>query len=213
MISVGSAQPQDTTGHLGAVSDETEAELAARFVRDVTPLLNTLLGGAVRITAQRADAEDLVQETMVLAYKNFRTFQQGTNLKGWLFRIQANAHISGYRRRIRRPAELPVPMNFDWQLPPDARRSPRLLRSAEAQVLEWLPDDGVRNALAALSVEFRMTVYYADVAGLTYKEISEIMCIPIGTVMSRIHRGRSRLRNLLADLATDRGYVREQEAG
>ncbi|MDA2891892.1 sigma-70 family RNA polymerase sigma factor [Mycolicibacterium sp. BiH015] len=213
MISVENAEPQDIKGHLGAAPDETDAELAARFVRDVTPLLNTLLGGAVRITAQRADAEDLVQETMVLAYRNFRTFQQGTNLKGWLFRIQANAHISGYRKRIRRPTELPVPMNFDWQLPPDARRSPTTLRSAEAEALEWLPDDGVMNALGALSVEFRMTVYYADVAGFTYKEISEIMCIPIGTVMSRIHRGRSRLRDLLADLATDRGYVRQQEAG
>jgi RNA polymerase sigma-70 factor (ECF subfamily) len=213
MISVESAEPQNITGHLGAFSDETDAELAARFVRDVMPLLNTLLGGAVRITAQRADAEDLVQETMVLAYKNFRTFQPGTNLKGWLFRIQANAHISNYRKRIRRPTELPIAMNSDWQLPPAAGRSSPALRSAEVEALEWLPDDEIRNALGALPVECRMTVYYADVAGLTYRDISEIMCIPMGTVMSRIHRGRSRLRILLGDLAAARGYVQEQRAG
>lgn len=213
MMSLESATPQDITGHLTAIPDETDVEMAARFVRDVIPLLNTLLGGAVRITPQRADAEDLVQETLVLAYKNFSTFQPGTNLKGWLFRIQANAHISGYRKRIRRPAELPIAMNVDWQLPSDARHSPRALRSAEVEALEWWPDDEIRDALGALPTEFLMTVYYADVAGLTYREISEIMCTPMGTVMSRIHRGRSRLRVLLAGIAADRGYVQEQKAG
>lgn len=192
--------------------DETDLEMAARFERDVIPLLDTLLGGAVRMTLQRADAEDLVQETMVLAYANFHTFQEGTNLKGWLFRIQTNAHISGYRKRIRRPAEVPIATNTDWPVG-CAERSPPALRSAEVEVLELLPHEDVRNALDALPVDFRMAVYYADVEGLTYKEISAITCAPMGTVMSRIHRGRSRLRVLLAALATDRGYADHQSTG
>src|SRR5688500_16832040 len=96
--------------------EETDAELAARFARDVIPLLDALFGGALRMTRQRADAEDLVQETMVRAYAGFRTFQQGTNLKGWLFRIQANAYISGYRKRMCRPAELPIGTVCDWHV-------------------------------------------------------------------------------------------------
>ena len=206
MINLDSAVPPDIKSHRAPVPDETDAELGARFERDVIPLLDMLLGGAMRMTLQRADAEDLVQETMVRAYTGFRTFQQGTNLKGWLFRIQANAHISGHRKRIRRPAELPIDTIDDWQLMADAERSPRALRSAEVEVLELLPDDDIRNALDALPVEFRMAVYYADVEGLAYKEISAIMCTPRGTVMSRIHRGRSQLRVLLAAVAADRGY-------
>ncbi|MBB2989590.1 RNA polymerase sigma-70 factor (ECF subfamily) [Mycolicibacterium iranicum] len=163
------------------------------------------------MTLQRADAEDLVQETMVLAYANFHTFQEGTNLKGWLFRIQTNAHISGFRKRMRRPAEVPMATNSDWPL--GAESSPRALRSAEVEVLELLPHEEVRNALDALPVDFRMAVYYADVEGLTYKEISAITCAPMGTVMSRIHRGRSRLRVPLAALAADRGYAAETSTG
>jgi RNA polymerase sigma-70 factor, ECF subfamily len=208
VISLGSASPQDVRDQLASVPEETDVEVAARFERDVIPLLDMLFGGAVRMTLQRADAEDLVQETLVRAYANFRTFQQGTNLKGWLFRIQANAHISGHRKRMRRPAELPFDTNSDWQPVAGADRSLGALRSAEVQVLELLPDEDIKNALDALPVEFRMTLYYADVVGLTYKEISAIMCAPLGTVMSRVHRGRSRLRVLLAALAADRGYGR-----
>lgn len=198
----------DTTGPFGPVLDETHAELAARFERDVMPLLDTLFGGAMRMTRQRADAEDLVQETLMRAYAGFRTFQHGSNLKGWLFRIQANAHINGHRKRMRRPGELPVDTIYDWQLMADAERCPRELCSAEVGVLESLPEDEIKNALDALPVEFRMAVYYADVEGLTSKEISEIMCSSLGTAMSRIHRGRSQLRVLLAALAADRGYSR-----
>lgn len=208
------AVPPDIEGHLAPAPDETDAQLAARFARDVIPLLGTLFGGAMRMTLQRADAEDLVQETLVLAFAGFRTFQQGTNLKGWLLRIQANAHISGHRKRMRRPTELPVDTIYDWQLVAGAERSPKALRSTEVEVLELLPDDDVRNALDALPVEFRLAVYYADVEGLAYREISAIMCTPLGTVMSRIHRGRSQLRVLLAALAADRGYARvHQQSG
>lgn len=198
----------DTTGPFGPVLDETHAELAARFERDVMPLLDTLFSGAMRMTRQRADAEELVQETLMRAYAGFRTFQHGSNLKGWLFRIQANAHINGHRKRMRRPGELPVDTIYDWQLMADAERCPRELCSAEVGVLESLPEDEIKNALDALPVEFRMAVYYADVEGLTSKEISEIMCSSLGTAMSRIHRGRSQLRVLLAALAADRGYSR-----
>jgi RNA polymerase sigma-70 factor (TIGR02947 family) len=206
-----SAAPLDIKSHLAPVPAETDAEVAARFVRDVIPLLDTLLGGAMRMTRQRADAEDLVQETMVRAFAGFRTFQQGTNLTRWLFTIQANTHISGYRKRMRRPAELPIDTIYDWQLMADAERSPRALRSAEVEALELLPDDDIRIALDALPVTFRMAVFYADVAGFAYKEISSIMCTPLGTVMSRLHRGRSQLRVLLAALAADRGYARVQQ--
>ncbi|WP_199254647.1 sigma-70 family RNA polymerase sigma factor [Mycolicibacterium mengxianglii] len=191
--------------------DETDDELAARFERDVIPLLDTLFAAAMRMTLQRNDAEDLVQETMVRAYAGFRSFQQGTNLTAWLFRIQANTHINNYRKRIRRPAEAITDTIRGWQLTVGAERSPRALRSAEVDVLESLPDNDIRRAVDALPEEFRMAVYYADVEGLAYEEIRDIMGTPLGTVVSRIHRGRSRLRVLLAHLAADRGYLRRQQ--
>ncbi|NVN53810.1 sigma-70 family RNA polymerase sigma factor [Mycolicibacterium hippocampi] len=210
-VDIGPDVPLQISGRPAPIPEDTGADLAARFARDVIPLMDTLFGGAMRMTLQRADAEDLVQETMVRAYKGFRTFQQGTNLKGWLFRIQANAHINGYRKQMRRPTELPIETISDRRLAADAERSPRALRSAEVEVLESLPDDDIRNALDALPLKFRMAVYYADVEGLAYKEISDIMSTPLGTVMSRIHRGRSQLRVLLAALAADRGYFRVQQ--
>ena len=191
--------------------DETDDEAAARFERDVIPLLDTLFAGAMRMTLQRTAAEDLVQATMVSAYAGFRSFQQGTNLLAWLFRIQANTHINNNRKRIPRPAETIADTIHGWQLTANAERSPRALRSAEVEVLESLPDNDIRKALDALPEEFRMAVYYADVVGLSYKEIGDIMGTPLGTVVSRIHRGRSRLRVLLADLAADRGYLRRQQ--
>lgn len=187
------------------VTQPTESDLAARFEREVIPLADTLLGGAVRLTRQRADAEDLVQETMMRAYASFATFEEGTNLKGWLLRIQVNAHISGHRKRLCRPAELPVAANVDWHAVGDADR--RALGSAEVQVLDLWPDDDVKDAMAALPAEFRTAVYYADIEGLSYKQISTIVAAPLGTVMSRIHRGRSRLRVRLASLAVARGYA------
>ncbi|NVN49298.1 sigma-70 family RNA polymerase sigma factor [Mycolicibacterium hippocampi] len=210
MIKLEPAVPQNINGHPSPVPEETDAEVAARFARDVIPLLDKLFGGAMRMTQQRADAEDLVQETMVQAYTGFRTFQQGTNLKAWLFRIQANTHINRYRKRMRRPDEVPADTIHDWQLAADVERSPTALRSAEVEVLESLPDDDIRNALDSLPEAFRMAVYYADVEGLAYKEISAIMSTPLGTVMSRIHRGRSQLRILLVAVAADRGYFRAQ---
>ncbi|AQA06613.1 RNA polymerase subunit sigma [Mycobacterium sp. MS1601] len=183
-----------------------------RFEREALPMLDQLYGGAMRMTRNRSDCEDLLQETMINAYIGFHRFREGTNLLAWLYRIMTNTYISGYRKKRVRPAEYPTDQITDWQLAEEAGHSSTGLRSAEAEALEAMPDTQIAAALLALPDDFRMVVYYADVEGFAYREIAEIMGTPMGTVMSRLHRGRRQLRVLLADLARDRGYLRSESS-
>ena len=178
-----------------------DADRAGRFAREVQPLFDVLTRGARRLTRSNADAEDLVQDTLLHAYAGFHTFQENSNLQAWLFRILYNRWVSTYRCKQRRPAEVPVDGITERDLADSASRVPAGLRSAEAEVLDALPDNEIKAAMDALPEGFRTAVYYADVQGYTYAETAAILNIPHGTVMSRASRGRQRLRIALAHVA------------
>jgi RNA polymerase sigma-70 factor (ECF subfamily) len=190
---------------------ETPAQRTARFERDAMPLLDQLYAAALRMTRNPADAEDLVQETYLKAYGAFESFRAGTNLRAWLYRILTNTYINGYRKRQRQPVAQPSEEITDWQLAQAAQHTSSGLRSAEMDALDRLPDSDVKDALSQLAEDFRMAVYLADVEGFAYKEIAEIMGTPIGTVMSRLHRGRKQLRDMLTGVARERGFLRDAE--
>jgi len=186
---------------------ETDAALADRFERDAVPLMDQLFSGAMRLTGDRQDAEDLVQETMLRAYIGFRSFRAGTNLKAWLYRILYNSWISAHRKQQRRPVEVWMDDVTDRHAARYAATAPTGLRSAEVEMLEALPDTAIQAALLSLPEKYRMAIYYADVEDFSYAEIADIMGIPKGTVTTRLHRGRTQLRELLVGLGTERGVL------
>jgi len=181
----------------------------ADFADEAMPYMSALYSAALRMTRNPADAEDLVQETYLRAYRGYGGFQEGTNLKAWLYKILTNTYINSYRAKKRRPEQEQLDDVEDFYLyrrlggleAVDADRSP------EAEVLDAIPEDSVKQALEDLPEQFRIAVLLADVEGFSYKEIAEITDVPIGTVMSRLHRGRKALQKRLWDLAEERGLV------
>ena len=196
-------RPSHPLGRVRDVADQ------ATFERDAMEHLPGLFQAALRMTRNQAAAEDLVQETYLRAYRGYGGFQEGTNLRAWLYRILTNSHINDYRKQQRRPDETDLDDFEDFLL---FRRLGGLEaieagRSAEDVVLAGVTDDTVTAALENLSDAYRMAVLLADVEGFSYKEIAEILDVPIGTVMSRLHRGRKALQVALYDLAVARGLV------
>jgi len=178
------------------------------FEEQALPYMDQLYAAAMRMTRNPSDAADLVQETFVKAFQAFGQFQQGTNLKAWLYRIQTNTFINNYRKNQRTPYQGTIDELEDWQLGgAESITQSKSTRSAEAEAIDHLPDSAVKDALQAIPEDFRLAVYFADVEGFSYQEIADIMKTPVGTVMSRLHRGRRMLRESLAEYARDRGIA------
>jgi RNA polymerase sigma-70 factor, ECF subfamily len=184
-----------------------DQDLTERFERDVLPLLPSLYGAALRMTRNPSEAEDLLQDTALRAYRGFATFQEGTNLKAWLYRILTNSFINTYRKRQREPQTVDGPDDVDEWFLFDRLGGMSAERSAEEDVLERIPDADVKAALESIPENFRIAVLLADVEGFSYREIADIMNVPIGTVMSRLHRGRKALERALYAVAKERGLV------
>jgi RNA polymerase sigma-70 factor (ECF subfamily) len=181
-----------------------------RFQREALPLLDSLYAGALRMTRNPADAEDLVQETMLRAYRSFDRFEPGTNLKAWLFRIMTNAYINTYRKRQREPLKVSQDDIEDFDLYQELKNhDPAYSATPESIVLDNLLDSDITQAIDDLPEQFRMAVILSDLEGFTYAEMADIMDVPMGTVMSRLHRGRKTLQKRLLDLAKEKGIVKD----
>ncbi|WP_228545954.1 sigma-70 family RNA polymerase sigma factor [Microcella flavibacter] len=208
-----SAQSETAPADAPAAQDEAaarEAELVERramFQEQALPFMDQLYGAAMRMTKNPADASDLVQETFVKAFAAFGQFEQGTNLKAWLYRILTNTFINVYRKKQRDPYQGSVDELAEWQLGGAVSATSSSSRSAEAEAIDRMPSGVVKDALQAIPEDFRLAVYLADVEGFSYQEIADIMKTPVGTVMSRLHRGRRLLRDSLADYARERGMT------
>ena len=187
-------------------------DLRDLFEEQAMPYIDQLYAAAMRMTRNPSDAQDLVQETFVKSFAAFKQFEQGTNLKAWLYRILTNTFINTYRKKQREPYQGTIDDLEDWQLGGAESTTAMASRSAEAEAIDHLPDSAVKDALQSIPEDFRLAVYFADVEGFSYQEIAEIMKTPIGTVMSRLHRGRRLLRDLLAGYALERGMGSAQSA-
>ncbi|MEX1079277.1 MAG: sigma-70 family RNA polymerase sigma factor [Homoserinimonas sp.] len=199
-----------------ASAEQSPEELRALFEEQALPYMDQLYAAAMRMTRNPSDAADLVQETFIKAFSAFGQYTQGTNLKAWLYRIQTNTFINTYRKKQRDPYQGTIDELEDWQLggaESATASSTRSTRSAEAEAIDHLPDSAVKDALQSIPEDFRLAVYFADVEGFCYQEIADIMKTPVGTVMSRLHRGRRLLRDLLADYARGRGVTSAQGSG
>lgn len=188
------------------------AQPSGDFEELALPLLDQLYGGALKMTRNPQDAEDLVQETYLKGFQNFAKFTPGTNLKAWLYRIMTNTYINGYRKKQRQPVHTSADELTDGQLYTSSGHDPTGLVSAEVEALAMMPDTTIAAALNDLSEDYRRVVYYSDVVGLAYKEIAEVLEIPLGTVMSRLNRGRKKLREALKEVAAEHGIAAAQEA-
>lgn len=186
------------------------SDIAERFENEALPLLSTIYAGAYRLTQDPTSAEDLTQETFLKAYAAFHQFEPGTNIKAWLFRIMQNTFISQYRKDSKAPYQTSVDELEEWELSALEATSQTVLPSAEMQALRSMPDTVIVDALKQLPEEFRTPVYLADAEGFSYAEIAEILDIPMGTVMSRIHRARVRLRGLLTEYAREQGVLKDE---
>lgn len=184
---------------------DVKPDLRALFEEQALPFIDQLYAAGLRMTKNPSDAQDLVQETFAKAFAAFRQFEQGTNLKAWLYRILTNTFINSYRKKQREPYQSAIDELEDWQLGGAESTTATSSRSAEAEAIDHLPDSAVKDALQAIPEDFRLAVYFADVEGFSYQEIADIMKTPVGTVMSRLHRGRRMLRERLTDYARERG--------
>ncbi|MEO8323850.1 MAG: sigma-70 family RNA polymerase sigma factor [Actinomycetota bacterium] len=185
-----------------------------RFQEEALPLLDSLYGGALRMTRNPADAEDLIQETMLRAYRSFDRFEPGTNLKAWLFRIMTNAYINTYRKKQREPQKVSQDEVEDFDLYRELKdHDPQFSITPETIVLDGLVDSDITDAIEDLPEQFRLAVVLSDIEGFSYAEMAEIMDVPMGTVMSRLHRGRKALQKRLWELARDRGIVKGPKDG
>jgi RNA polymerase sigma-70 factor (ECF subfamily) len=187
---------------------ESREALRARFEAEALPMLPGMYSAAYRLTRNGAEAEDLLQEAFLRAYRGFHQFKPGTNLKAWLYRILTNTFINSYRKKQREPQTISDEEVEDWYLYSKLAEE-GAEPSAESAVLESLPDEDVQEALSSLPEQFRIAVLLADVEGFSYKEIADITDVPIGTVMSRLHRGRKALEKRLWDVVRERGLVRD----
>ncbi len=201
----GTTEHRAAVAALPAADDRFARSRDALFEAEALPLLDQLFGAALGMTRNRADAEDLVQETYLKAYDKFDQYTPGTNIKAWLYRILTNTYISHYRKVQRSPKRAATDTVEDWQLADAASHDGTGLVSAEGEALAAIPSEQVKGALEALSEEHRMVVLLADAEGLSYKEIAQVLDVPIGTVMSRLHRARRALRASLGDVAREYG--------